>query len=234
MNCFSTLPSSPILFAVGTAFILLSVYGTAAAIIRNKNIVITSVVKVFRGADGTYLAEFNCGKTLRAAEYQILELQTNPYGVLVHDRKQILFFYAAHTEQQASERLTREQKRSRHCRLLSLLTAAAIPLLGSGLVSALLSAAADSSLHKVGILALLLLPTACCFAHDCILKAAGLFREHAEVTLAHLVLLTALLFCQDLIMLYKLGTVSTTLGIGSILFLCLPIGISAYTVQKKI
>lgn len=234
MTCFTALHSHPILFALGAAFILLSAYGIAAVFCCRKNIVITTVVKIERAPSGAYLAEFDCGRTLRAAEYQILELQTNPYGVLVHDRKQILFFYAEHSQVQAAERLAREQKRARRCRLLSLLCAMLFPALGSVLVLALLSAGAVSLLYRFGVLVFLLLPTVCCFAHFCVLKAANVFREHTEVTLSHLILLTALLLCQSFIALCRLQMPDHMFGLCCILTLCLPIGVSLHVVHRKI
>ena len=67
MTCFTALHSHPILFALGAAFILLSAYGIAAVFCCRKNIVITTVVKIERAPSGAYLAEFDCGRTLRAA-----------------------------------------------------------------------------------------------------------------------------------------------------------------------
>lgn len=233
MPLFSAVLTHPMLWTSGTAFILIFACGVGVVFSKNKNIRITSAVKITE-QNGTYLTEFDCGKTLQTAEHQVWELQSKPFGVLIHDRKQVRFFFAARTEEEAARRLAHEQTRFRKLRLLSVVYASALPPSGNGLTLLLLFLKPGSALHAISITILLLFPAVCYIAHDRLLTATGIPREYTEIFLSHLILFYGLM-CNRTVAMYLLDMQNDLIfGVYSFLFLLLPAIFSMRKALQKI
>ena len=237
MAFLTSVLSSPILFACSIAFILLAVCAVGY-VITGKNVVITACTRVEEQISQQkicYFAKFDCGKTLHAAEHHILELQNHPYGVLIYEHGNVRFFYSAHSAKDAAKICTREKKRIRGSRLLSLCCAAMLPAVGGGLLLVLLYTHTEPPLQMCNICLFMFLPTACCLAHDRILETAKIFREHIEIALSHAILFTALLFFQNLSARSIPNTAGHSLIQASLfLSLCLPTLLCIQKAYRKV